>query len=130
MCLSDRKCIPVDSLGNPIANLGDIGLDQIKDDCDYISFEDCASISCDSSDLKIIQLNIHGLISKQGDLSNLISGCLEKKIDVVIPRETWLNSAVKNLINIPGYHYLGIKRNDRKGGGVGFLVGDEIKCKL
>ena len=34
------------------------------------------------------------------------------------------------MVNIPGYYYLGIERNERKGGGVGFLVADEIKCKL
>ena len=75
-------------------------------------------------------MNIRGLISKQSDLSRLLSGCLEKKIDVVILCETWLNSTVTNLINIPGYHYLGIEQKDKKGGGVGFLVSDEIKCKL
>ena len=84
-------------------------MDQIKDDCDYISFDDCTTIDCGNSDLKVVQLNIHGLISKQGELSKLLSGCLEKKIDVVILCETWLNSTVTNLINIPGYHYLGIE---------------------
>ena len=109
MCLLDRKSFPTDSLGNHISNLGEIGLDQINDDCDYISFDDCSSIACSTSDLKVIQLNIHGLISKQGDLSRLLSGCLEKKIDVVILCETWLNSTITNLINIPGYHSLRIE---------------------
>ena len=129
MCLSNQKSFPTDSLGNRISDLGEIGLDQINDDCDYITLDDCSSINCRNSDLKVVQLNIRGLISKQSDLSRLLSGFLEKKIDVILC-ETWLNGTIINLINIPGYHYLGIERNVKKGGGVGFLVSDEIKCKL
>ena len=58
MCLSDLKLFHTDSLGNYIANLGDIRLDQIRDDCDYVYYDDCSNIDCSNSDLKVIHLNI------------------------------------------------------------------------
>ena len=82
------------------------------------------------NDFKALQLNICGLISKQNELSKLITGCLNNnKIDIVILCETWLTPQVNHLVQVLGYQFYGIERNTKKGGGVGFLVAKEIKFK-
>ena len=43
--------------------------------------------------------------------------------------ETWVTSQTKNLINIPGYDFVGIERMDRKGGGVGILISKNLHYK-
>ena len=50
----------------------------------------------------------------------------DKKIDVIILCETWVTKDTRQLINVPGYQYVGIERQNKKGGGVGFLIANEI----
>ena len=110
--------------------LGNVGYDKNFDNCDYISYEDCPGLSCSDKDLAVIQLNLRGLINKQSNLSNLITSCCtNKKIDVVILCETWINKDIKHLIKVPGYDYIGIERTNKKGGGVGLLIAKELHYK-
>ena len=44
--------------------------------------------------------------------------------------ETWVTKDTKKFINIPGYDYIGIECDNKKGGGVGLLVANEIKYKI
>ena len=67
------------------------------------------------------------MISKQNDLSKLITSCFkDQKIDIVLLCETWVTKETKKLINIPGYDYIGVERINKKGGGVGLLVAKEL----
>ena len=127
MCLSERNNIPHDQLGRKVFDCTNIGLDPIADTCDYINLKDISNITCSETDLVLMQLNVRGLISKQNELSKLINTCLkDKKIDVIILCETWVTKDTRQLINVPGYQYVGIERQNKKGGGVGFLIANEI----
>ena len=111
MCHLDRIGTPCDFLGQAITDLSDIGLETIRDDCDYVPFEEVSDIIVGNSNFKALQLNIHGLLSKQTELSKFINGCLKNsQIDLVILCETWLTPDVKSLVHIPGYEYYGIEQ--------------------
>ena len=78
-------------------------------------------------DLICIQLNIRGLINKQGDLINLINKIAgSQKVNVITLQETWITHANLHLINLPGYKHYGIHRKGHKGGGVSVLVSNEL----
>ena len=80
----------------------------------------------------LIQLNIRGLVSKQSDLSRFIQNCTKssKRIDVVLLCEKWVTRDTQELINIPGYQFIGLERPNKKGGGVSILVTKELKYKI
>ena len=51
----------------------------------------------------------------------------KRKIDVVILSETWVTKSSEHRVKIPGFNFVGIHRQGKKGGGVGFLISEEIK---
>ena len=53
-----------------------------------------------------------------------------KKIDIYILSETWLNERNKDKINFPNYSYVGNHRMNKKGGGVGILVHNGVLYQL
>ena len=53
----------------------------------------------------------------------------EWKIDIVILCETWLTKESEHRISVLGYTYYGDHRKHKKGGGVGFLVSEELIVK-
>ena len=132
MCFSKAEEIQQNPLDQKAVNLSDIGLDKIDDTCNYINLEDVSTLNVSHKDLLVLQLNIRGLISKQSDISKLITNCTKtsKKVGVVLLCETWVTNNTKGLINIPGYKYIGIERKNKKGGGVGLLVANELKFKI
>ena len=130
MCLSKHNNTPHDWLGKQVSDLTNLGLEKVLDTCDYLPFDKASEITCEDHELTAIQLNVRGLISKMNDLSKLITGCLKKhKVDLVLLCETWLTSDVKSLVRIPGYHFHGIECCEKKGGGVGLLIADELHFK-
>ena len=95
------------------------------DNCDYVdpvSLTDNVS----SEDLLIIQWNLRGLRGKLDDIGDLLNNTLEQKVGIVIICETWLNNKSPQLPPIKGYKFMGKPRIDRKGGGVGFLIRNDI----
>ena len=133
MCLSTRieECL-IDS-----ENTLDLGYPH--DNCDYCDISDTSDLNLTDSDLVCVQWNIRGILGKQGDVSNFLFDCMgKKKIDVVILVETWLTKSLEKKLNIPGYNFVGNHREGKKGGGVGFLISEELKylprtdlhCKL
>ena len=49
-----------------------------------------------------------------------------ERVDVVILVETWLTKENESRISLPGYSYYDLCHPNRKGGGVGFLIHDDI----
>ena len=95
------------------------------DNCDYTDPTRLPE-KVGKNDLLIIQWNTRGLRGKLDDIDNLLNNTLEKKVGIVIINESWLTSKSPPLPNIKGYKYIGKPREDRKGGGVGFLLRDDI----
>ena len=95
------------------------------DNCDYT---DPISLSekVGSNDLLIIQWNTRGLRGKIHDIEELLNNTLEQKVGIVMINESWLTKNGPPLPKISGYIYVGKPREDRRGGGVGFLLREDI----
>ena len=96
-------------------------------DSDYFDVGELSTSMFPQGNLNIIQLNIRGLLSKQSKLNELINR-LETCLDLhaLILCETWLTPETKNLIKVNDFVYTGIERNGKKGGGVGFLIKNNL----
>ena len=57
-------------------------------------------------------------------------GVIRKKLILYYLEETWLNTQNNAHFNMPGYNFLGQARPNKKGGGVGILISNEIKYRL
>ena len=101
------------------------------DNCDYLETDsDLDHTLGVSDDLNIIQLNIRGLIGKQQTLIHETTPKNpNKKVDIYILCETWLNEHNNSMINIPNYSYIGKHRKNKKGGVVGILIHDTLTSK-
>ena len=77
-------------------------------------------IRASQNDLRVVQINTRGIKSKLDELDMWISDL--KQPDIIIISETWLKSGEEKFINIKGYTFEGIPREQKKGGGVGFLI--------
>ena len=104
-------------------------LDLDWDNCDYISTDDLSNCELDNTSLNILQYNVRGILSKTHDLTEILNMTTKTKIHVVILCETWLTDANTSRLHIPGYTYVGKVRQGKKGGGVGFLVRDDLKFR-
>ena len=76
--------------------------------------------------MKVIQLNIRGLLNKQDQLTRLID---DTKTDVILLCETWLSSVKENLVNIETHKLTNRSRIDRIGGGVSILVNKALRSR-
>ena len=101
------------------------------DQCHYLDPDSNVDILEDiDSDLNIVQLNIRGLIGKQGRLCKEIKGQNNRnKVHVYILNETWVTKANEHMIDIPHYQFISKHRPNKKGGGVGLLVHDELQFR-
>ena len=69
------------------------------DNCDYVH----KVVDVGPTDLVVMQLNIRGIGSKQGQLSDLIDSSVQNKHpDTVLLSETWLTPFPPK-ITVPGY---------------------------
>ena len=103
-------------------------LDGITDNCDYLDVSDVNSLRHTDKDLLILQLNIRGLLSKQGSLKQLLS---EFKVlpDMVLLCETWLKKDTAGKLDMPNYKCYHKHRIDRLGGGVSVLVKQKLRSR-
>ena len=92
----------------------------MTDSCEYIDYECIGELKASQNDLCVVQINTRGIKSKLDELDMLISDL--KQPDIIIISETWLKSGEEKFINIKGYTFKGIPREQKKGGGVGFLI--------
>ena len=130
MCLTPKINSQIDRLDNTRVNFNDVGLNIVTGLCDYISHDDLHSIKSTTNDLMVLQFNIRGLLSKLSTLSSIINACsTNSKVNVILLYETWLTSDTKDLVKISGYEFVGIERENKKGGGVRILISDELHYK-
>ena len=128
MCLNNiLRCRDSNLPYNPLDTEGFV---DFEDSCDYIEIEEANNTNTEIYDLIIMQINTRGLIGKQKELSHLLFDILgESVLDAVILCETWLTQESEKRVSFPGYTYYGIPRKHKKGGGVGFLLRDNLKFK-
>ena len=100
-------------------------------ECDYIDNDELPDLPFNKHDLGVMQLNKRGLKNKQATLSKLINNCLgTNKVDLILLCEIWLNDSDLKLINIPGYSFVALPRKNRKEGGVGILINDQLQYSI
>ena len=98
--------------------------EDFTDNCNYFETDNDLDHTLGLDDnLNIIQLNIRGLFGKQKTLiQETTPNNPNKKIDIYILCETWLNKHNNGMIKVPNYSYIGRHRINKKGGGVGILI--------
>ena len=62
--------------------------------CDYVDVEQLEGLRPNKYDLSVLQLNIQGLLNKQGQLRDIMNNA---KIDVALLCETWLSKESESL---------------------------------
>ena len=96
-------------------------------DSTYVNVEEINKSKNNRDDLKIVQLNIRGLMNKQDQLNGLIEGT---KTDVLLLCETWLNPVKEPLVKIESHKLVNKNRIDRIGGGVSILVNKALRSRV
>ena len=115
--LEEPKGIDLESIG--------YDYDTNWDNCDYVDPK-TLSDNADIQDLLILQWNLRGIRGKLNDIEDFLNNTLEQKVGIVIICETWLNNNSPPLQPVKGYTFVGKPRLDRKGGGVGFPIRNDI----
>ena len=95
-------------------HLEDLGFN-LDDTCDYLEYN--------SAIMRVIEYNIRGVKSKQDKLESFIKDL--KYPEIIILCETWLTET-NPTITIPGYSFSEKHRPNKKGGGAGTLVRDNL----
>ena len=97
------------------------------DHCDYLEIENITPKTLPRANLNILQMNVRGLVSKQNKSQSLIDK-LENYSDLhcLLLCETWLTEDTKKLIGFNNHSFIGVERNIKKVGGVGFLLRNEL----
>ena len=110
----------------------DLGLNNdIVDSCDYLDYGELTVDRSVKNNLTVLQLNIRGLLNKQDNLKNLLSDIKnDSRVDVAMLVETWLNKNNSKRVKIPGYQFFGFHRKQKRGGGVGILVSQELQSRV
>ena len=100
---------------------------EFVDHCDYLELENLTQETLPKGNLNLMQLNIRGLVGKQNKLYSLLND-LEKYSDIhcLLLCETWLTEDTKKLLSLENHHFIGSERMSKKGGGVGFLIRDDL----
>ena len=93
--------------------------------CDYVEpgEDNMDMLSLNPTDLKVLQLNIRGLLNKQDRLLQLLH---EHKVDIALLCETWLNPNTEKMIRLPNYKIHNTNRIDKIGGGVCVLLNSKL----
>ena len=122
--MSLSKC-PPEKVENLHLEYETYNFDRNWDTCDYIDPSKLPE-HMGKNDLLIVQWNTRGLRGKLDDIESLLNRTLEQKVGIVIINKSWVTNNSPPLPKINGYKYIGKARKNRKGGGVGFLVRDDI----
>ena len=102
------------------------------DHCDYVDYSE---ITVDKNNknrntLTAMQLNARGVLNKRDPLKIVLNDIKkDNRVDVVLLVETWLSKTTAKRFMIPGYKFLSSHRKNKKGGGVGVLVSQDLDCR-
>ena len=106
----------------------DLGFSNVIEDCcDYIDLDNKTTELCNRNGLNILQFNTRGILGKQDLLKTFLKEVTKEcKLQVIMLVETWLKKTNCKRLKIPGYVFVGSHRKCKKGGGVGFLVCQDL----
>ena len=100
-------------------------MDSLSEFAGYCKYLDSGNdLMTNSSDLKVLHLNVRSILSKQSDFVKLLS---DNKVDVCTINETWLKKDNKHLLKLHNYICVTQERKTGKGGGVGIAISKNLK---
>ena len=99
--------------------------------CNYYLPNDFAVLNTDSASkkLSILSLNIRSIANKFDLFSNLLN-TLKRPFSVISLTETWLNDINSENFNLPNFDFVCSNRANKKGGGVGFFISNNLSYKI
>ena len=99
--------------------------------CNYYLPNDFAVLNTDSASkkLSILSLNIRSIANKFDSFSNLLN-TLKRPFSVISLTETWLNDINSENFNLPNFDFVCSNRANKKGGGVGFFISNNLNYKI
>ena len=131
MCKSENGIKITDVLENPIIT---DNLDTIlwSDKCNYIDIDDCVNLNLNCYNLIVLLLNVRSLLSNQTTLNQLLRDLENRKskVDLILLCKTFLTGQTCRFVNLPGYTLILNECVNRRGGGTGILVREEILYKV
>ena len=77
----------------------------------------------------ILSLNIRSIANKFDSFSNLLN-TLKRPFSVINLTETWLNDINSENFNLPNFDFVCSNRANKKGGGVGFFISNNLNYKI
>ncbi len=104
-------------------------IDTLISNCKYYEIDEIKKVTNLNFKYTAIHINIHSLPSKFDQLVTLLDNFqnIGISINFVMLCETFLNSVNYDKFNIPGYNFIQIHRNSKKGGGVGIYIQDHFQ---
>ncbi|XP_060530471.1 uncharacterized protein LOC132704477 [Cylas formicarius] len=72
-------------------------------------------------------VNVRSLLA---NFDSFLSQLLSNNYDIVGVSETWLGAGVDQMVGIPNYNFLHHNHLDRRGGGVGVYVKNNLRCEV
>ena len=131
LCCFDVNCTSQNMCGTTDIVLG-VGHYNLSSEldlpvCDYVDVEQLEGLRPYKNDLSVLQLNIWGLLNKQGRLRDLMNNGMT---DVVLLCETWLNKETEALVSFDNYKFYRNPRKSRIGGGVAILLEKSLRSRL
>ena len=100
-------------------------MDSLSEFAGYCKYLDSGNdLMTNSSDLKVLHLNVRSILSKQSDFVKLLSN---NKVDICTINETWLKKDNKHLLKLHDYICVTQEHKTGKGGGVGIAISKNLK---
>ena len=112
ICSCKTNMCRVSRVTNLVPNMGHYNLSSVLEipTCDYIDIDRLDEVKPNKNYLSIMQLNIRGLLNKQGQLLGLIT---KSQTDSILLCETWLNKETETLVALDTHKLFSIHRKDR-----------------
>ena len=109
---------------------------QAHNECTYHLTEEFNEIidthwkpNCHTGRFSLMHINCRSLVCNFKEIMDFTLS-LNNIFDVICASETWLNELTDDQIHIAGFTFVGNNRKNKRGGGVGMYVRNELKYKL
>ena len=125
--LTQLKFNPFDIDNNILNNQYSVRFDNLT--CNYHLPNDFTKNNTNDKNLSILNLNIRSLANKFDAFKNVLNN-LNHAFSIISLTETWLNDETSENFNLNNYNFVCSNRANRKGGGVGFYISNNLNYKL
>ena len=100
--------------------------------CNYVLPNEFKNQNSDpemSKYLSLLHPNLRSIANKFDTFKNLLNTLGTNKMKIIGITETWLNDSNKDNFELDGYKFININRTNKRGGGVGIYIANELQYK-